>query len=315
MAKWYYTDSDVAQWGPIDGPSLVELNQIGEITARSLVWRDGMPEWVPFGTVAGELMNGEEGEENPEIGVCAYSGRVYPVGEMLPYGEALVGPDDKEAFVQQMMEQGAVDLVDATETHFEFIGFWWRCLSSLLDYLILMVPSWICMIPYYVVIFTQGADFQGDVNEPNLGFTLAMGISYGIGLLGILGVSIFYETWMVGKYQATLGKIVIGARVANPDGSRLSYKRAFVRWLAKKPLNNVIVWLPSTVGFALVIGLIVGLSENAEGSVTIVMAMLTGIFVYLALLGLCSAVYWMAAFDPEKRALHDRIVGTRVIKK
>jgi len=36
---------------------------------------------------------------------------------------------------------------------------------------------------------------------------------------------------------------------------------------------------------------------------------------YLVFTVICCGVYWMAAFDPEKRTLHDRIVGTRVVRK
>ncbi len=315
MVKWFYTDLEAAQQGPINSEALLGLNRDGEVTAKSLVWRDGMEEWAPFGTVA-DLLFGESDEGVPvRLGVCASSGRVYPVEELIPYGEALVGLEHKDEFVQKMMEHGTVDIVDATANHLDYIGFWWRSLSSLLDYLIKMVPSWICMIPYYVVIFSSGAATETSAEDFGLGFTIAMGVAYGIGLIGILGISIFYETWMVGKYQGTLGKIVIGAKVVNPDGTRLTYKRAFVRWLVKKPLNGLLVWGPSTIGFALVIGGIAAVSRDSDAAATMVMAMMTGMFVYGGLLALCSAVYWMAAFDDERRALHDRIAGTRVVKR
>jgi len=121
---------------------------------------------------------------------------------------------------------------------------------------------------------------------------------------------------MVGKYQATFGKIIIGIKVVNPDGSRLTYKRAFIRWLAKKPLNYLLVWGPSTIGFAAVIAVLVAASQGGgENSSAFILTMFTGVFVYFALLALCSGVYWMAGLDPEKRAFHDRIASTRVIKK
>tara|TARA_R110002096_G_scaffold23303_9_gene74256 strand:+ start:1051 stop:1998 length:948 start_codon:yes stop_codon:yes gene_type:complete len=315
MAKWFYTDSVAVQQGPVDEETLLELNREGDLTAKSLVWQDGMEEWAPFGAVVASLFGTSEDGISREVGVCAYSGRVYPIEDLIPYGEALVGLEHKESFVQRMMEHATVDIADATVTHLEYVGFWWRCLSSLLDYLIKMIPSWICMIPYYAVVFGAGSELEAVSGDIGAGFTIAMGIAYGIGVIGITGVSIFYDTWMVGKYQATLGKIVLGAKVVNPDGSKLTYKRAFVRWLAKKPLNGVLVWGPSTIGFALVIGVVVGASENSEKSATIVMAMMTGLFVYVGLIALCSGVYWMAAFDPEKRALHDRVAATRVVKK
>ena len=140
-------------------------------------------------------------------------------------------------------------------------------------------------------------------------------IAAGLGSLANLAFSIFYETWMIGKYQATLGKMIIGAKVVNPDGSRVNYKKAFLRWVAKKPLNYVIVWGPSIIGFALVIASIGAASSQSDGAATVVMSVMVGMVVLAGLTVLCSGVYWMAAFDKEKRALHDRISGTRVVKK
>ena len=321
MSNWFYTDALATQQGPVDDTTLLILNDSGGVAARSLVWREGMESWVPFSTVAGKLIEAENEGEPVEIGVCAHSGRVYRVGEMLPYGEALIGPEQKEPFLQIMMEGATVEIADATHRGADYVGFWWRALSSLLDYMIKMIPAMICMVPYYVVTFTSGVSAGagvggGDDFQSLTGFTAMMMIAYGFGLLGVLAVSIFYDTWMVGKYQATAGKMIIGAKVVNPDGSRLTYKRAFIRWLAKKPFNYLIVWIPSAIGLGLVVAVIGAASTNSgDNAAGFVFAMITGLFIYFALLALCSGVYWMAAFDPEKRALHDRIASTRVVKK
>jgi uncharacterized RDD family membrane protein YckC len=321
MPNWFYTDALATQQGPVDGPTLLDLNDSGGVAARSLVWHEGLEAWVPFSTVAGKLIEAENDGEPVEIGVCAHSGRVYRIGEMLPYGEALIGPEQKEPFLQIMMEDATVEIADATHRGADYVGFWWRTLSSLLDYMIKMIPAMLCMVPYYVVTFASGVTAGagvggGDDFQSLTGFTAMMMIAYGFGLLGVLAVSIFYDTWMVGKYQATAGKMIIGAKVVNPDGSRLTYKRAFIRWLAKKPLNYLIVWIPSAIGLGLVVAVIAAASKNSgDNAAGFVFAMITGLFIYFALLALCSGVYWMAAFDPEKRALHDRIASTRVVKK
>lgn len=330
MANWFYTDALATQQGPVDDATLLDLNATGVVKAKSLVWREGLPEWTAFREVAASLFSARskdteaegapanESAEPVPIGVCAFSGRVYPMKELLPYGEALVGPEHMDAFVRRLMEGAAVEIADATHRTLDYIGFWWRCLSSLLDYLIKMIPSGLCMIPYYMAAIFAGATSSSEPEsfEGMTGMTALMAAAYGVGLLGVLALSIAYDTWMVGRYQATLGKLIIGAKVVNPDGSKLTYKRAFLRWFAKKPLNYLIVWFPSTVGFGLVVAAIAAMADSGgEEGATIVLAMFTGLFVYAALIALCSAVYWMAAFDPEKRALHDRIAATRVVKK
>ena len=65
----------------------------------------------------------------------------------------------------------------------------------------------------------------------------------------------------------------------------------------------------------LVIASIGAASSQSDGAATVVMSVMVGMVVFAGLIVLCSGVYWMAAFDKEKRALHDRISGTRVVKK
>ena len=88
-------------------------------------------------------------------------------------------------------------------------------------------------------------------------------------LLRLLGypIAIAYETYFVGRYGATLGKMVFGLKVVRADGQSVSYGRAFGRYWASL-LSSMTV----TIGFI------------------------------------------MAGFDSQKRALHDRICDTRVIR-
>ena len=77
-----------------------------------------------------------------------------------------------------------------------------------------------------------------------------------------------YDTWFVGKYGATPGKMACKLKIVVADETPLSYSRALGRHFAK--------WLSSII---LGIGFI------------------------------------MAAFDDERRTLHDRICETRVVRK
>ena len=128
MSEWFYTDSSATRQGPLNERGLSELNRDRTINASTLVWREGLEEWVPFAKVAGSVFGKNEEGEPMETGVCAYSGRVFPLGETIPYGEALVGLEFKDEFVQQMMESGTVDIADATGNPLDYVGFWWRTL-------------------------------------------------------------------------------------------------------------------------------------------------------------------------------------------
>lgn len=320
MSEWYYTDAMAVRYGPFQETDLASLARQGIVLAKTNVWSEGMPGWAPFKKVAGRVFAGEstaEDEVTPPVlvGVCFESDQVYPLDELLPYGEVLVSPDYKDEFVQQVMESAvtgvkSLDLV--------YVGFWWRVLGALVDYMVKMIPSWIFMIPYYAVAFKQSISPSTTEDSPANGdaFSTALIIGYLIGILANMLFSIGYDTWMVGRYQATLGKMAIGAKVVNPDGSRLSYWRAFFRWLAKKPLNSLLAWGPVTVGFAAMAGFIGFLSAyQGDDGILLVFGIIFGMILNLILVVLGMGVYWMAAFDPEKRALHDRVASTRVIKK
>ena len=81
-------------------------------------------------------------------------------------------------------------------------------------------------------------------------------------------IAVGYETLMIGKYGATLGKMAAKVRVVTAEGGKVSYARALGRYFSK---------------------------------------ILSGM--------ICAIGYIMAAFDEEKRALHDRICNTRVVLK
>lgn len=327
MAAWYYTDALARQQGPVDDLTLLALNREGGVRGKTLVWQEG-GDWTPFQDVAPRLFALERAAADGEgaapdtlvdVGVCAHSGRVYPLPELLPYGEALIGPDHKDDFVRRLMEGAVTGIADATEHSVNYVGFWWRALSSTLDYMIKMLPYGICMIPYYVVAMVTDLSIEKSVQPgevPDLdGDMVLLFLSYGISSLLTLAFSIFYETWMVGRYGGTLGKLIIGARVVNPDGSKLTYKRAFLRWVAKKPVAFILLIVPVGIGTFLMIASPMAVARSSGEPALVVATIIGSIVAFLALAALGSGIYWMAAFDPERRALHDRIASTRVVRK
>jgi len=52
---WHYANRSGHQQGPVDAPTLRAAFARGDLDAGSLVWRDGLPQWVTLAEVAGEL--------------------------------------------------------------------------------------------------------------------------------------------------------------------------------------------------------------------------------------------------------------------
>lgn len=49
--NWFYATKEKTQAGPVDEETLSHLRQSGTITAETLVWKEGMENWVPYASV------------------------------------------------------------------------------------------------------------------------------------------------------------------------------------------------------------------------------------------------------------------------
>jgi uncharacterized RDD family membrane protein YckC len=137
-----------------------------------------------------------------------------------------------------------------------YAGFWIRFGARFIDGILLGVIN-------IVIAFIMGIGlFRGSyTSHPAVSMQL-------LGNLIGMVIAMTYETWFLGRYGATLGKMACDLRVVRADGSPLTYGRGCGRYFA--------TWLS---GLTLCIG------------------------------------YIIAAFDSQKRALHDHVCGTRVIRK
>lgn len=138
------------------------------------------------------------------------------------------------------------------EGEFEPVGFWMRVLAYFLDQLVLGAAGYLIFgsPPTNVTTFPEIIQLMG----------ARMGYSFLI--------STIYYVGMTGQFGATLGKMVIGAKIVRVDGSKIGFGIAFLRMLA-----SIVSSLTLGIGYLIV------------------------------------------AFRDDKRALHDLIVGTRVIYK
>ena len=146
----------------------------------------------------------------------------------------------------------------------EYGGFWIRFAAKFIDGLILGVFNMVLGIGFSVLTIPfMAADGEGSP-AAMVPFILLTVLRVGIQL----GAAVAYDTWFVGRYAATPGKMACGLKVVTEDLGRVTYMRALGRHFAEY------------------------------------------VSVLTAYIG-----YIMAAFDEEKRTLHDRICNTRVIRK
>jgi uncharacterized RDD family membrane protein YckC len=186
------------------------------------------------------------------IEVCRECGQKLPAEEMIQHGSAWVCAKCKPVFLQKLQEGVSV------ASGLRYAGFWIRFGAKFLDGIIMNVIGSVVGFVIGIVMGVSNAAEHPEVAIAALVLQVVIGIAIGA----------IYNTFLVGRYGATFGKMACGLRVVTPEGENISYLRALGRHFAE---------------------------------------MLSGIIMLIG--------YIMAAFDDEKRALHDRICETRVVYK
>jgi len=62
-------------------------------------------------------------------------------------------------------------------------------------------------------------------------------------------ISIFYKTFLVGKFGATLGKMITGIKIVDENGNKISYGTAFLREVLVKDIVYMFLFFISWLGF------------------------------------------------------------------
>lgn len=263
---WYYEQAG-EQRGPVSDSDLENLFKAGTIQPETLVWREGMANWAPYSQVknVSGAMPRLAVPPGPGDVVCVECGKMFPADEVVKFGNASVCATCKPIYVQKLREGAALSGVT------EYGGFWIRFCAKFIDNLILMLPI-------FVLAVIIGISLASAARSSSSTTSLSMGATSGpepIGIviqafiqIGFFVVSILYQTFFLGRYGATPGKMACKLIVVTADGQKIGYGRACGRACAE---------------------------------------ILSGVLCYIG--------YIMAAFDKEKRALHDHICGTRVVKK
>jgi len=156
-----------------------------------------------------------------------------------------------------------------------YAGFWIRVLARLIDFLVLMVPSGL------VVVLVVGSSFftalfRGDISVLSTAAPMMVVAS----LINAVMAGA-YEAFTTSTYGGTLGKLALGLRVILPNGGMLNVQQALIRYLLY--YAGTLIGLIPFIGL---LGTLLTLVDNVS-----------------------------AAFDPQKRTIHDRIAHTFVVKK
>src|SRR6266568_2992970 len=204
-----------------------------------------------------------------ELATLAGSGKIQPdtlvwregLAAWLPYSQVKPGGSLNAPPVMPAGPGTAVETpvaLGVVAVGMAYGGFWLRFVAKILDGLI----QDIILIPLFL-LFSPRISLMGRFGPPTPAEIAKLVVVVLVG--GVVGIC--YNTFFLGKFGATPGKMVCGLKVLTPEGTPISYARALGRVAAE---------------------------------------FLSSMF--------CSLGYIIAAFDRQKRALHDHIASTRVIK-
>ena len=224
--NWHYVEQG-QQAGPVNDEQFAGLVRNGKIADDTLVWREGMADWLPYSRVKSELNpSGANpgiaappvmGAANASEAVCNECGRVFPVDEMIQYGSARICVNCKPVFMQKLSEGAQIK---TGELNFASVGM--RFAAVFLDGLILLAVNFmIGLIAGLSAAQAVGVQPKGAITLQIVLFVIQMSIGIG------------YEVIMIGKYGATLGKMACKIKVVTADGGRVSYARSLGRHFAK----------------------------------------------------------------------------------
>lgn len=277
MTEWYYSDAQRQQHGPVGSEELASLHGRGLLAPDSLVWREGLPAWVPWREIMHEVVSGTASTPAsladtdaattadpfaapaaadpfalagpapapaaPSAGDDAF--RPYAIAEASPYA-----PPQASVAGRDPGYVAGGRVVHA--------GLWKRFAASVIDSFVTTILSYALLIPLMLISVGSMGAMGTDGDNP-----FAAGASVAMMLLIypiLLVVPSLYFGWMQSSsLQASLGKMAIGIKVVRGDGTRVSFWRAFLRSLF------YVVFGAVTCGLGVLIsGLMAALTERKQ---------------------------------------------------
>ena len=171
-----------------------------------------------------------------------------------------------------------------------------RVMAFLFDSIVLLA---------FLALFGMIAMFQilarsnfGDTDPSDATYNMAVGI-----IAAVVPFWLLFNVYLQSRRGQSVGKYIVGIRVARSDGKRLNVFNAFWRMIFLDPL----LFHPLLAAPWLLLA-VVGTMRTANGVVLIA----TVTVVVLSIVAAPVALAAMLA-DGQRRALHDRISGTLVV--
>ncbi|MBL9001949.1 MAG: RDD family protein [Phycisphaerae bacterium] len=200
MPEWYYVFRGQRQ-GPFDEEQFETLIAGGQIRSDTLVWVEGMTEWLAAGSVArwAQQMENAARAGITEAPPVAPGPIMLPGAEFVPTG---------------------------------YGGFWIRVVAYIIDVIVLSVGEVVISSIMGITMGVFGAGFRGSAAS-GLGELSLLMISCVMYILPLMGAWAYFALMESSRHQGTLGKMAMGMRVTTLRGERISLGRATGRFAGR----------------------------------------------------------------------------------
>src|SRR5688572_8757633 len=128
--QWFYTNAG-KQAGPVSDINFERLVREGIIQPTTLVWHEGMADWQPYSSVAPAVLSATTTAVPNQV-PCSECGRLVPVEDTLPMGDATICASCKPTYLQKLREG-----LTTAPPSFHYAGFWIRVPAAIIDGVIL----------------------------------------------------------------------------------------------------------------------------------------------------------------------------------
>ncbi len=219
MTEWYFADGQDRQ-GPLSADDMRQRFQRGDITLATLVWREGFAQWAPLSEAVDELQlqNLASAASNLGSGIDLrgdYTAIDNATAPLPGTGGGTYSPYTAPAAATGYANAAVVNGQDVV-----YAGFWKRYAAYFIDYILLTVVT----LPLSMIINLTGA---GSGNE-----SVQVALTLVVMLLSMVISIGYYAGFHASRGGATLGKMAVGIKVVRGNGERISFLRAFCRYLA-----------------------------------------------------------------------------------
>lgn len=219
MTEWYFADGQDRQ-GPLSADDMRQRFQRGDITLATLVWREGFAQWAPLSEAVDELQlqNLASAASNLGSGIDLrgdYTAIDNGTSPLPGTGGGTYSPYTAPAAATGYANAAVVNGQDVV-----YAGFWKRYAAYFIDYILLTVVT----LPLSMIINLTGA---GSGNE-----SVQVALTLVVMLLSMVISIGYYAGFHASRGGATLGKMAVGIKVVRGNGERISFLRAFCRYLA-----------------------------------------------------------------------------------